>query len=306
MKLFTFAILLIKANLLIAQPSCLTGDEYNYSINFDDGQCLEGLKIDTSSNSNNIWEIGVPEKNTFISANSLPNVIITDKLNSYPINDTSSFIIYHIAGPGFYYSYQASIEGQYYVNSDSLNDFGLIELSPDNGTTWFDIINDPKFSGSWVSPVPTLTGNSNGWNYFYFDVLRTAGMLGITSGDTLKYRFTFISDNNLDSLDGLMFDGFILQDWVEGINEIESNKIESNIFPNPARSTLTIEIDNPNHAAFEIKVIDNIGKEVMKSFQFKEDSIILDISNLDTGIYTYIIRSSEDESWSSGKIIKDK
>lgn len=305
MKLFTFAILLIQANLLIAQSPCWTG-EYVYSINFDDGQCLEGLYVDTSSNSNNIWEIGVPQKTTFTSAHSLPNVIVTDKLNFYPINDTSSFIISHIAGSGFYYNHTASIEGQYYVNSDSLSDYGLIELSPDNGNTWFDIINDPTFSGSWWSSVPTLTGYSNGWNYFYFDVLSTAGTLGITPGDTLKYRFTFISDNNLDSLDGLMFDSFVFQDYVEGIDEIGLNKIQSNIFPNPAMSTVTIEIDNPNHATFEIKMFDHIGNEIIKSLQFKEDSIILDISNLDTGVYTYLIKSSEDESWSSGKMIKDR
>ena len=64
MKLFTFAILLIQANLLIAQSTCWTGELF-WRINLDNGQYLEGLYIYNSSNSNNIWEIGAPQKLAF-------------------------------------------------------------------------------------------------------------------------------------------------------------------------------------------------------------------------------------------------
>lgn len=303
MKLFIASVSLIISSSLSAQSPCWGGATI-YPINFDDGLCMEGLYIDTSSNANNIWEIGIPQKNTFISAHSVPNVIVTDKLNPYPANDTSSFIIYHVAGAGFYFNYAAAIEGYYSVNSDSLNDFGSIELSPDNGNTWYDIVNDVSFASSWWSSIPTLTGNSNGWNYFYFDVLSANGILGIVSGDTLQYRFTFISDNNPESLDGLMFDNFVFQDYIEGIDEPGFNQIQSNAFPNPVTNKVTIEFDNPLQTAFEITVIDAVGKEILERSGLNKDSATLDISELEAGIYTYIIQSPESKAWSSGKIVR--
>lgn len=302
MRLTLFGLLLTLSNLVVAQVPCI-GETF-YWINFDDGQCEDGLFIDNVSNVNNVWQIGNPQKNSFTDAYSLSNAIVTDTINPYPINDTSSFIISHIAGQGFYYNFSAAIEGYYMVNSDSLNDFGSIELSPDNGNTWIDMINDNSVSSAWQSQIPTLTGNSNGWKFFQFNTLSTAGTLGITPGDTLQYRFTFISDSIVDSLDGLMFDSFLLVDFVTGIDEIGFNKIESKTFPNPTMNTITIEFDNPQQTTFELKIINNAGKEVLIHSELKGSSAIIDISSLDNGIYTYILRSSESKSWSYGKVIK--
>jgi Secretion system C-terminal sorting domain len=303
MRIFTLGIFLILTNSLLAQFPCWTGT-YLYTINFDDGQCMEGLYIDTVSNVNNIWQIGIPQKNSFNNASSAPNSIVTDTIDSYPINDTSSFIISHLAGAGFYYYHTASIEGYYMVNTDSLNDFGRIELSPDNGNTWIDIINDNSVSSAWNSQIPTLTGNSNGWQYFNFDVLATSGLLGIIAGDTIKYRFTFVSDSIFDSLDGLIFDSFYFQDWVEGIHEIGFNKMESKAFPNPAMKTVTIEFDNSQQTTFELKVMNIQGEEILKRSNLKGNSITIDGSILASGIYTYTLQSTDNKIWSSGKIIK--
>ncbi len=48
------------------------------------------IQIDTSQQGN-IWQIGRPQKILFNLAFSIPNAIVTDTLNTYPINDTSSF-----------------------------------------------------------------------------------------------------------------------------------------------------------------------------------------------------------------------
>ena len=60
------------------------------------------------------------------------------------------------------------LTGNYLVKSDSLKDYGKIEFSPDNGSTWIDIINDTAYSSSisWYSAKPILTGNSGN---FYSD-----------------------------------------------------------------------------------------------------------------------------------------
>src|SRR5690606_28661361 len=58
---------------------------------FDGNDTLTGhrLQIDTGS----IWQIGPPQKSVFDSAATNPNVIVTDTINTYPINDTSSFTV---------------------------------------------------------------------------------------------------------------------------------------------------------------------------------------------------------------------
>ena len=73
---------------------------YWYSFSFDDTCHINKIEIDTTSNPNNIWQIGCPNKTEFDSANSFPNCIVTDTANPYPINDTSIFIIKHIVSTG--------------------------------------------------------------------------------------------------------------------------------------------------------------------------------------------------------------
>ena len=60
----------------------------------------------------------------------------------------------NFADGGFAFVHTAILSGEYYVNSDSLTDFGLIEFSPDNGTTWIDLINDTTYANDlwWNSP----------------------------------------------------------------------------------------------------------------------------------------------------------
>ena len=51
------------------------------------------FKIDTTTYHHNIWQIGAPHKTVFSAAYTAPNVIITDTVNHYPVNDTSVFTI---------------------------------------------------------------------------------------------------------------------------------------------------------------------------------------------------------------------
>ena len=64
---------------------------------FDDPQLEDYIFIDTINNPNNIWQIGLSQK-TFLSSSDV--VMITDTLNSYPANDTSSFILKHVPDIG--------------------------------------------------------------------------------------------------------------------------------------------------------------------------------------------------------------
>ncbi len=83
----------MKKHLLLLAMSSLPGlsmgqlDFFDYTITFDDTLEIKNLYIDTVSNPNNIWQVGIPQKTIFTDAYSAPNVIVTDTANPYPVND---------------------------------------------------------------------------------------------------------------------------------------------------------------------------------------------------------------------------
>ena len=82
-KLITILAVLMLTNTTFAQ--------WEYFIDFDSPNSQNNhIIIDTISNPDNIWQIGVPSKTIFDSAYSLTHAIVTDTLNAYPVNDTSS------------------------------------------------------------------------------------------------------------------------------------------------------------------------------------------------------------------------
>ena len=80
------------------------------------------------------------------------------------------------------------------IDCDSLNDFGKVELSMDNGNTWYDVLTLDTLVNmiTWLEPKPILTGAMTTWNHFSVDLMGITYQFGMT--DTLLYKFTFISD----------------------------------------------------------------------------------------------------------------
>ena len=266
-----------------------------YNINFEDISQLFRLEIDTISNPNNIWQIGSPQKTTLSNAYSSPNVIITDTVNSYPINDTSVFIIKHIACFGLFVGGYVDLVGYYYVNSDTLKDYGKIEFSHDNGTSWVDLLNDSILIDTinnhywyWSNlDKPTLTGNSNGWNGFFVNIGKLGGFYKVQIGDTVLYRFSFISDSIQTNKDGLMFDNLQFDDFYEGIEEISCKFIKSECFPNPAKDVLTIKFENEENSSFELFVFDITGKQIYNQTNMKSNQLSFSVADFKKAIYIY-------------------
>lgn len=185
------------------------------------------MNIDVTSNPNNIWQIGTPQKAVLNSSVSSPNVIITDALNTYPINDTSRFTIESTAiqSSSSISWYYFNLSFTYFVDADSLTDFGSIEFSPDDGTTWIDLVNDPNYSSyvEWTvngGNLPVLTGSSNGWKEASVRMRDLGVLLNIQPGTNFAWRFSFISDAIQNNRDGLMFDNiFIRIDAPVGLEE---------------------------------------------------------------------------------------
>lgn len=286
--------------------------EDNYELTFDNQLGLQHLFIDTISNMNNVWQVGQPQKTILTSAYSSPNVIITDSINSYPTNDTSVFIITNVAsGQGFEWPHTVILAGQYYVNSDTLTDFGKIEFSPDNGITWIDMLNDTviidtiyNWGWYWNSyEKPVLSGNSNQWKSFWVNLAELGHFYGVHDGDTILYRFTFISDSIQTNKDGLMFDNLHFEDWVEGIEEVGFGLFESNCFPNPAENLITINLKNDINI-IDVEIFDLSGKKVFDKQVKNKNAVEINISELNSGIYFYKLINIEKKIFSIGKFVK--
>ncbi len=285
-----------------------------YDLAFDTEMSLQHLTIDTISNPNNIWQIGPPQKTIFTSAFSTPNALVTDTINTYPTNDTSAFIITNVAmGQGFEWPHTVILAGEYFVNSDTLTDYGMIEFSPDNGTTWIDLLNDTitgtvegyQYQWYWGSyQKPTLSGNSNQWKSFWVDLAKAGYIYNVHDGDTVLYRFTFISDSIQTNKDGLMFDNLHFENWVEGIEEIGFALMKSQCFPNPTKNALTISFDNYQNSSFDLYIYNAIGMEITKTTT-NSNKVNLSVSKYKQGAYFYKLVDKTHKKFTIGRFIKE-
>tara|TARA_B100000508_G_scaffold91658_2_gene71441 strand:+ start:4322 stop:5209 length:888 start_codon:yes stop_codon:yes gene_type:complete len=279
-----------------------TSAQGDYSCNFENS-CGDQSQ-DTLSNPNNIWEVGIPNKTVFDTAYSGTNSMITDLDSPYPVNDTSYFILEYQAGYGFSHWQNVDLHGYYWVNSDSLNDYGTIEISVDQGASWIDLLNDTVyiFENYWFGQKPVLTGNSGGWKEFDF---RSSGFsinFNVDFGDTVMYRFGFISDGQSDTLDGLMFDKIRMMDWAMSVPEYSMGSFKSTVYPNPTSNKVSISFSNPQHQETSCAIFDAYGRIVKGPKTTKTESLHFDLHDMESGIYYYHVKMGEEIS--KGKIVK--
>lgn len=270
-----------------------------WDISFDNATHLDRI-IFNGSSTNNVWQIGKPGKPIFTAANSAPNVIVTDTSNPYPINDTSSFTIIHLAGLGWQTNYpKIDIGGWYYVNSDTLTDYGYIEFSPDKGNTWYRVDdNDNNGCCSWGASqdYPTFTSNSNGWKHFYYCLCTT---VPVAYDDTVLYRITFISDGIQTNKDGLMFDDLHFEDWAEGIKENQNDGLIS-ISPNPVSGLLRIQSTRTG-TRHTVQICNLTGQMLYDNKDFTDE--LIDTHKFVDGIY--FLKFSDSEEFSVKKFVID-
>lgn len=291
-RLCILSILVIIMKASIAQFGLTT-------INFEDTSTLIYLSIDATTNSNNIWQIGRPNKALFSSSYSLSNAIITDTVNYYPINDTSSFTIYHLANNGFTFPHTARLHFSYKVDTDTLNDFGMIEFSPDNGMNWINLLHDSvNFPGGNYDMI--FTGKTNNWQSFEMNLGLYGAIYNIQNEDTVLYRFTFVSDNVQTNKEGWIIDDIIIDDYAENIGEKVINNCILQVFPNPTWNTIKFKIDN-KFIPCQIFIYDITGKLVLCCMQTDENAEI-NISALEAGTYQYKVKNN-DNYIGSGKFI---
>lgn len=86
-----------------------------------------------------------------------------------------------------------------------------------------------------------------------------------------------------------------------GLEEVKRDVL-FNVFPNPVKGKLQIELENPNKEKFFIAIYDIQGKQVWKG-ETSNSTLDIDVSNLSKGVYVLELKNSE--VLSRKKIVKD-
>ena len=268
---------------------CAAAPAQVYTNNFEGPN---NLPVYNDTMAGNIWQTGTPAKVFFDSAYSVPNAMVTDTLNPYPVNNTSSFF-FSINGP--FLTMWIIIQFEHKYDTDSLYDGGYIEMSSDHGMTWHNIANDPflssgnPYNDTISGGIKAFTGNSNGWmnTYIFFDYCALPLVV-----DSITFRFVFKSDSINTNKEGWMIDNiFVSNDICLGVKENPDNNIIS-ISPNPAANQLAI--GSRQQAIEGVEIYNVLGEKLnIGQLTANNNQLTLDVSKLNSGIYFVNVKTKE-------------
>jgi hypothetical protein len=277
--------------------------QFLWQLNFEDPFYKERIYTDTATKPNNSWQVGAPSKSIFTAARSISNAIMTDTLSPVLPNDTSVFYLrherdnsapYHIFDLNFWFQ----------LDGDS-TDSGKIEISPDNGVNWINMLTqDSVYQFEWLTAKPTLSGSTNGWVKFSVIMQKWASGIGTfpveMTGDTILFRFTYITDSNSTSHDGWMMDDFLINDIWEGIDEIQNIDMVD-VYPNPANDQLNIKTDRFYHSQ-SVQLANYQGQLLYEDKDFNGNPI--DITHLPDGLY--YLKYANNEGYAVKKFVVNR
>lgn len=286
-----------------------SGLHYSASVNFDSNNNYL-IQID-SLQSNNIWQICSPNKINFDSSYSGYKAIITDSINSYPINNFSSFTIKILPQ----YSVCWGTGHLWFVHkydTDSKKDGGIVEIKYDNDTNWVNIIHDSdpivfnlnnfySDTDTIIDNIPSFTGNSNGWIESEFDWMWQIGVKSYWH-DSLTIRFSFKSDSINTNKGGWMIDNIAVDLW-DCTGKIDKNIKNQNVIslPNLTKLNSIIQLDI-NQFPYDLFIYDITGKNVKTYKDQVIQQVYFSQYDYSEGIYFYRLVKDK-QILSNGKII---
>lgn len=260
------------------------------------------ILIDTAGG--NLWQIGKPGKTYFDAAHSPINAILTDTLNDYPPNDTSSFI--YVMRDPYTQTCMTCMSFWHKYDMDSLVDQGIIDASYDAGDSWVVVkdtfVNGPSETHMWweadyhasngnYTSHPLITsGKSEGWiqsSFCWQWYLAVNPDSIITNPDSLLIRFTFISDSISTNKEGWMIDDIVTSARREEFcTSTKESYLDENVtvYPNPF-STETIIQSEQDFKRATLTVCNSLGQPVKQLKNISGQTIILQRDDLPSGLY---------------------
>jgi hypothetical protein len=117
------------------------------------------------------------------------------------------------------------------------------------------------------------------------------------TADTILFRFTYFTDSSSIPHDGWMMDDFMLEDWFEGIEEIQNDNLIS-ISPNPTADELRIQRTEVSVKS-RIQIFNYRGDILYDNLNFTGESI--NIQQFNNGIY--LLKYSDMKSFAMKKFV---
>jgi hypothetical protein len=224
--------------------------------------------VSIDNTANNIWQVGKPKKVIFDSAATLPNAMVTDTINNYPVNNISSFTFN--TEPYFTYGILA-FQWKQKLDMEKHHAGGIIEFSTDYGASWQNAFNNPyvyNFFGYEDENADTLltgeyafSGTDSTWKdvWLCYNMMWLGGMT-----DSVKIRFTFKSDSFVSNKEGWMIDNLNTHmTFAHPVKEVTLSD-DFNVYPNPSSNRINIQLkegDKPEIIEL-MELLDTQGKVV--------------------------------------------
>jgi len=279
-------------------PFITQGQSYNQYFDGADTSASNSIFIHLDTSANNVWQIGPPQKVVFDSAATKPNVIVTDTSNSYPTNNTSSFVFG--IDPQLFGFGVLAIQWKQKLDMDKGTDGGIIEFSSDTGSTWENVFNNPyvyNFNGFDSTNQDTLkngeyafTGTDSSWK----DIWLCFDLSWLSLNDSLIFRFTMKSDSIDNQKEGWLIDNLIAHfSIVHTIAEIEQKKYMK-ISPNPTSNRIYINTKKQEdfHIIERIELIDVKG-DIIQEWGVSPTKFYIDIGDHPNAIYFLRIKTNK-------------
>jgi hypothetical protein len=262
-----------------------------------------------STMPNNIWQIGSVTKPAFDTTHSGWKAMQTDTINSYPINDTSAFVLY-IDSSFEAANYGYSISFWHKLETDTLKDWCIFQATSDAGLTW-QTVGDTnsklmgyiQYNGSLNNYVPNYlnkpliwSGNYSNWQQeeicITFFVIKN-----MTIPKDIGFRFLFVSDSIYTNKAGWIIDDIRVNSpkIVGSVGNINS---KFKISPNPVvNKQLYLDYSNEMEGNFEL--FDISGRQIFNVPLSNRISLPTSI----TGLYFYTIQLKNNKESANGKLI---
>lgn len=264
-----------------------------------DSSYINSLFVHIDTTANNIWQVGKPQKIIFDSAATFRNAIVTDTVNNYPNNNTSSFYFNIVPYP-FGTNQILGIQWKQKLDMDKKGDGGIVECSFDYGATWQNVFNnpyvynyfghDPQNQDTLLTGDYAFSGTDSTWKDIW--LCYSLSWLSVIS-DSIKVRFTFVSDSINNNKEGWLIDNMHAHvTMTHPVKENASNEY-FNVYPNPTKGIINIELQRMNefHIIENMQLINSSGK-LLQEWNNIPTRFWIDVSKYANGMYYLKIKSN--------------
>jgi hypothetical protein len=286
---------------LLTFPCFSAFSQFYYPQFFDGADTIptQATIIQLDPDTNNIWQVGPPQKVIFNAPFSTPNVLVTDTVNAYPLNNQSVFT-FPVADQfgGFFPGNIIALQWMQKLDMHPQHGMGFIEFSNDNGTTWQEAFNNPyvyNFYGYQTTNVDTslsgrtgFTGMDSTWRNIWLCIDGN----WVYPNDTMMVRFTFASDSAEQRGEGWMIDNLIATVTFQH-TLTDSNPDFISIYPTVTTGLVNIEANrqDPGNEIQSIEVYDASGRSV-RQYGRTPSKFFVDLKGLEAGTYFLRVRTS--------------